>query len=443
METQKIWADILSNIKQQVSSSVFKTWFLGSKALELKQNNEGNLLVVGVSNNFLKENLEKRFSETISTIGKKHFKSNFEVIFVVNSSSEKVNKEPIFSGVVQNVILKRRSEILNPSYTFNNMVMGPSNNLAYLASKSVSASIGSGYNPLFIYGPTGVGKTHLLHAIGNEFLQNTQDGKALYVSSERFTNDYLESLVNKTQIAFRSKYRRLDLLLIDDVQFLAGKESTQDEFFHTFNELVLSGSQVVLVCDRHPKELGQIKERLVSRFLGGLSVDMNFPDLEMKIAILKLKCKEKGVTIEDETINYIAESCSGGARELEGSLINVLSMIKFGGIKISASNLKDIAINPLSKTKVNKEEILDGVCSFYRLKKGDIVSKSRRAKYNLARQVTMYFLRREADLSLSEIGQMFFRDHSTVIHAVEKVSTMAQNQKFNDELLRIRKVFSN
>lgn len=440
MESQKIWADILSDIKLNVSTSVFRTWFSGSKALEFKDGVDKKLLIVAVKNNFLKEHLEKRFLPVICGSAQKRMKTAVEVVFVVSPvGEEKSHREPLFTGIAQRVIVKKGAEILNPNYTFENFVVGASNNLSFLAAKTTASAGGSGYNPLFIYGPTGVGKTHLLHAVGNEFLQNTLDGKALYVSAEKFTNDYLESLVNKTQIAFRTKYRGLDLLLIDDIQFLAGKESTQDEFFHTFNELVLSQKQVVIVADRHPKDLGRIKERLVSRFVGGLAVDVGLPDLEMRMGILKLKCQEKGAQIDEATIRYIAESCEGGARELEGSLISALSLVKLTGGKASFDDIKKAAASNRQSQKPDTGKVLSGVCMHFGLKKADICGKSRKAKINLARQAAMYFLRKEAGLSLVQIGDLLGgRDHSTVIHAVEKVERMAVNKNFGDEILRIR-----
>ncbi len=444
MESQKIWTDILSEIKSQVSLSVFKTWFLGSRALDIKESREKKLLVVGVKNNFLKEHLEQRYFGVISDIAKKKIGINSEIIFVVASGVQAASgREPIFSGVVQNVILKRKVEILNPNYTFENFAVGASNNLPYVAAKGVAGNIGSNYNPLFIYGPTGVGKTHLLQAIGNEFCSSSIDGKTLYVSSEKFTNDYLESLVNKTQIAFRTKYRTLDLLLIDDIQFLSGKESTQDEFFHTFNELVISGKQVVIVADRHPKDLPRIKERLVSRFLGGLSVDVNLPDLEMRTAILRLKCREKGVTIDDDVITYIAESCDGGARELEGSLISALSLSRLSGGKSSLSEIKEATERnkKVINIKVGADKIIDIVSSYYQVKKYDLCGSSRKSKINLARQVAMYFLRQVGGFSLAEIGERVGgRDHSTIIHGVEKIQRLAASAAFGDDLLRIKKL---
>src|SRR3989338_8380014 len=252
MEGQKIWASILAGIKSQISSSTFKTWFAGSFVLDYNKTEKKNGL------------LQTREFFVVS-------KNDWQGVLEKN--------EPLFSGVAPTYIgISRKIDGLNPNHTFENFVVGSSNNLAFLAFNQVGGNLGSVYNPLFVYGPTGVGKTHLLQACGNAVLLEIVDAKVLYVSAEKFTNDYIESLRDRTMAAFRQKYRGVDLLLVDDVQFLAGKESTQDEFFYTFNELYLSGRQIVLAADRHPRELGRLKERLVSRFLGGMAVDVARPD---------------------------------------------------------------------------------------------------------------------------------------------------------------------
>src|SRR3989344_1047480 len=257
MEGKKIWNNILSGVKSQVSHSTFKTWFSGSYVLDFKEDTEKPTLIVALKNSFLKEQVEARYRPIIKTIIEKNGTRRIEVIFVVAPKAEdkKPKAEPIFSGIPQAYYTNnRKPETLNPNYNFDNFVVGPANNLAYAAAKQ-AASHASSYNPLLIYGTTGVGKTHLLQAIGNQLLQTFQDAKVIYSSAEKFTNEYIESLRNKTQERFRAKYRSADLLLVDDVQFLAGKEGTQDEFFHTFNELTLTNRKIVLISDKHPSTL--------------------------------------------------------------------------------------------------------------------------------------------------------------------------------------------
>jgi len=445
MEGQKVWNTILTAVKEQVSSSTYKTWFSGSYALDYKKNCEKNLLIIALKNNFLKEQVETRYLPIISEIAKKKATGKVEVVFVVaqKTNPQNTTSEPIFSGIAPNLIVNnRKAETLNPNHTFENLVVGSSNNLAYLAAKQVADNPGSTYNPLLFYGPTGVGKTHLLQAIGNEVLNKSIEPKVLYASCEKFTNDYLESLTNKTQASFRNKYRSLDLLLVDDVQFLAGKDSTQDEFFNTFNELYLSGRQIVLVSDRHPKELSRLKERLVSRFLGGMVVNVGVADLEMKMAILRTKCQGKGIDLDNQLISYVAQACDGGARELEGVLISILPLVKFSGGKISVDTVKALVeagrIKPVQK--LTPQKIIQAVCSYFKIKSEDLNSPSRKYSLALARQILMYLMRKELDLPLEQIGQFIGgRDHSTVIHGIEKIEReISQNPTRRDDLLRIK-----
>ena len=445
MDGQKVWNNILAGIKAQVSSSTFKTWFPGSFVLDCKQKADKKLLIVAFKNNFIKEQVETRYLPLISQIAQKNKGGNIEVVFVVASKDKPktIKNEPIFSGVPMQLNLKSKTaHILNPYHTFDNFVVGPSNNLAFLAAKQVAENPGSSYNPLIIYGPTGVGKTHLLQAIGNEVLNKTVEAKVLYATAEKFTNDYIESLGNKTCASFRAKYRQVDLLIVDDVQFFAGKESTQDEFFHTFNELYLSTRQVICASDRHPKELGKLKERLLSRFLGGLVADIGMPDLEMKIAIIRAKCQEKNLSLDDEISTYIAQTSNGGAREIEGNLISVLTLMKLTSGKITIEEIKE-AIHKNGQASLNKptaSAIFSAVCKYFRVPAEDLRGPARRASLAFARQVLMYLLRKQLNLPFDEIGRLTGnRDHSTVIHGVAKIENIiSQNQAKKDEVSRIQ-----
>ncbi len=445
MDGQKVWNNILAGIKTQVSSSTFKTWFPGSFVLDCKQKADKKLLIVAFKNNFIKEQVETRYLPLISQIAQKNKGGNIEVVFVVASKDKPktIKNEPIFSGVPMQLNLKSKTaHILNPYHTFDNFVVGPSNNLAFLAAKQVAENPGSSYNPLIIYGPTGVGKTHLLQAIGNEVLNKTVEAKVLYATAEKFTNDYIESLGNKTCASFRAKYRQVDLLIVDDVQFFAGKESTQDEFFHTFNELYLLARQVICASDRHPKELGKLKERLLSRFLGGLVADIGMPDLEMKIAIIRAKCQEKNLSLDDEISTYIAQTSNGGAREIEGNLISVLTLMKLTSGKITIEEIKE-AIHKNGQASLNKptaSAIFSAVCKYFRVPAEDLRGPARRASLAFARQVLMYLLRKQLNLPFDEIGRLTGnRDHSTVIHGVAKIENIiSQNQAKKDEVSRIQ-----
>ncbi len=448
MSGQKIWNNILSNVKNKVSTSTFKTWFSGTFVLDLKSEGEGDLLIVGVRNSFVREQIENRYKEDILNSAAALNYTNLSVIFVV-SQKEKAppaKNGPLFSGEPLDFINKSKSpDALSMSHVFENFVVGASNNLAYLAATQVTASLGSLYNPLLIHGPTGVGKTHLLQAIGNEVQAKTINAKVLYVSAERFTNDYIESLNNKTQQAFRAKYRSADVLLVDDIQFFAGKESTQDEFFYTFDELHLSGKQIVLASDRHPKEIARLKDRLVSRFLGGMACGIMYPDLEMKTAILTSKSKERGISLDSTVIHYLAERCRGGARELEGSLVSVLALSKLSGGKVDLGEVR-AAIGQdtnLNSPIVTPGRVMDIVSRHFKVSGDDLRGPSRKSRLVEARQTLMFLLRKQLGLPLSAIGDILGgRDHSTIIHGIEKVESLCLNQLKNDEILRLTTAIS-
>ena len=449
MDGQKIWSNILSAVRDQVSSSTFKTWFAGASFVEFKNDNGKSILKIAVKNNFIKEQLERKYLSIILACAKdkgvKDAKLLFDVI-PVNKGDKSVESTPLFSGVAPSYLNGlRKIESLNPNHNFENFVIGPSNNLAYLAFQQAALNVGSLYNPLFVYGPTGVGKTHLLQAFGNEILAKYQDARVLYVPCERFTNDYLEALNNRTIGAFRQKYRSVDVLLADDVQFLAGKESTQNEFFYTFNEIFMAGRQLVLAADHHPKELVRVKDRLSSRFMGGMTVDIGMPDLELRVAILRAKCKEKAVAVSDEVLDLIAQSCEGGVRELEGMLISVLSTIKLTP-NIDSSEIQRLVerAKPQEQVRPSPGKIIQVVSRFFKVPTNELSGPGRKASIVHARQIVMFLLRLDVGLPLESIGQLVGgRDHSTVLYGIEKVHRqLAFNQKQKDDLARIRANYS-
>mgnify|MGYP001617334587 CR=1 FL=1 len=440
MENQKIWTNTLLEIKKSISASSFRTWFSGSRLLDLKDLEHEKMLIVGVKNNFVKEQLESRYAQKILDVVKNKVGESTKIIYVVSESEKSAAVvEPLFTGEAK-VVVNSKVEAISINHTFDNFVVGHSNNIGFLAAKQVVDSLGSVYNPLLFYGPTGVGKTHLLQAIGNGVLSKYSGVKVVYVTCERFTNDFIDSLRNRSQGFFRDKYRNCDLLLIDDIQFLSGKESTQDEFSNTFNELYLSGKQIVLASDRHPKELGKIKERLVSRFLGGLTVDIGIPDYEMRVAIIGAKCAERKIAISDEVVNYIASSYEGGARELEGVLISVLSIMKLSG-KCDIDEIRSLVERSKPKLKnVTKQEVIGAVCQQFVISEEDLLGPRR--KYNLMfpRQVLMYVLRKQLNLTLSEIGNVCGgRDHSTVVHSIDKIERLiVEGGSLKDSILRVQ-----
>jgi len=447
---QKVWGGILSSLKKQVSNSTFKTWFSGTVVLNYKDLDEKKLLIIGLKNNFLKEEVERRYSSKITEIKRDKGFNNLDVVFVVSQPEVKNSQLdwPLFSGEAKSVRYRSsKYEILNPNYKFETFVVGQSNNIAYVAASQVSNNSGNVYNPILFYGPTGVGKTHLLQAIGNAAVDKFIDAKILYVTSEKFTNDYIESIRNRQTQSFRQKYRNVDILLIDDIQFLAGKESTQDEFFHCFNELTISNRQVVIASDKHPQEMGRLKERLISRFLGGMVVDIGYPDFEMKMAIIKAKCKEKNVSMDDEIIAYIAQESSGGARELEGVLTSTLAQIKISGNKFNREAIKSVIYNNKlqNKQSISPNNLVAVVCKYYKVERESLKGQSRKANLVRVRQVLMYLLREELKLSLEAIGYLIGgRDHSTVIYGVEKIKSKLNNADVDlrDDISRIKGVLN-
>lgn len=444
MDGQKIWNLIANSFKTQISASSYKTWFSNCFVVDFKTIDDKKLLIIAVKNSFLKEQIELRFISQIKDVLVKEGVGDVEIVFIVSQKEDtKPVSEPLFTGVAQTFFGNvSKAESLNPAHNFNNFVVGFSNNLAYAAATQVAGSLAS-YNPLLFYGPTGVGKTHLLQAIGNEVVSKSVDAKVMYVSAEKFTNDFLESLRNKSQEAFRYKYRKVDVLLVDDIQFFAGKESTQDEFFFTFNDLFLAGKQLVLACDRHPRELGRLKDRLVSRFLGGLACDVGMPDLEMKMAIVRAKCEQKGVEIDPGIIEEIAKTCRGGARELEGVLVSVLASIKLSGTSVNISEITNaLSVSEKSFSNIAPSRVVEIVCKHFRVKSEALRGTSRKANLVYARQVLAFLLRNDLGYSLASIGEIIGgRDHSTVIHAIEKVEGVVSTNQFkSDEVLRLRKL---
>ncbi len=447
-EGQKVWGDVLSALKTSISASSFKTWFSGSHVMDFQRKGDSNILVVGVGSGFLKEQIEKRYMPIINDCLGRDGESGAEIVFVVSqkeTTPKSYLQAPLLSGVASShITIGRRADALNTNHIFANLIVGSTNNLAHLAALQVAGNLGKSYNPLVFWGPTGVGKTHMLQAIGNEVMSKYDGVRVLYVTSEKFTNDFLESLSTHTQSAFRSKYRNVDLLLFDDIQFLAGKESTQDEFFHTFNELVMSGRLVVVASDKHPRDLGKIKERLVSRFLGGMCADIGLPDFEMKSSIIKLKCSERGVVLEDGVVSFIAEECGGGARELEGYLTTALAQLRITGT-LTVDLLKKSLLGSLRPTQnITQGKITEIVAKHYKTRFADMRGSSRKFSITWARQVAMYMMRTSLGMSYESIGDIFGgRDHSTVMHSIDKVSVACQKStSTRDEILRLKEALS-
>ncbi|RHW40431.1 chromosomal replication initiator protein DnaA [Neobacillus notoginsengisoli] len=442
-----LWNAALATIETKISKPSFDTWLKSTKAHSL----QGNTLVVTAPNEFARDWLEERYSQLIAGILYEITGEGLEVKFIipqVKSDDEQDLPLPKKKQKKEEENNDIPRTMLNPKYTFDTFVIGSGNRFAHAASLAVAEAPAKAYNPLFIYGGVGLGKTHLMHAIGHYVLEHNPSAKVVYLSSEKFTNEFINSIRDNKAIEFRNKYRKVDVLLIDDIQFLAGKESTQEEFFHTFNTLHEESKQIIISSDRPPKEIPTLEDRLRSRFEWGLITDITPPDLETRIAILRKKAKAEGLDIPNEAMLYIANQIDSNIRELEGALIRVVaysSLInKDINADLAAEALKDII--PSSKPKiVTILDIQKAVGQQFNIKLEDFKAKKRTKSIAFPRQVAMYLSRELTDFSLPKIGEEFGgRDHTTVIHAHEKISrlltTDAQLQQQVKELNELLKV---
>lgn len=425
--TSEIWQHILSIINTKLSKPSFDTWFKATKIVSLSD----NAIVISAPTTFAVEWLESRYTKLVATTVYEYLDKQVNVSFVIEESAPpeqvQLQKEP--PAPVQ--IEENVSHMLNPKYTFDTFVIGSGNRFAHAASLAVAEAPARAYNPLFLYGGVGLGKTHLMHAIGHYILEHSPSSKVVYISSEKFTNEFINSIRDNRAESFRNKYRNIDILLIDDIQFLAGKESTQEEFFHTFNALHEERKQIIISSDRPPKEIPTLEERLRSRFEWGLITDIQPPDLETRIAILRKKAKAENLDIPNEAMMYIANQIDSNIRELEGALIRVVAYSSLINqdvtTHLAAEALKDII--PSSRPKmITIQDIQQKVGEYYNLKLEDFKARKRTKAIAFPRQIAMYISRELTDFSLPKIGDAFGgRDHTTVIHAHEKITQMIKD----------------
>lgn len=424
-----LWEKVLAEIRKKVSKPSFETWFKQTSAHALLEDS----IVVSAQNQFTIDWLESRYTDFISQIIEDLTGAKLEIKFTSPPGDGEdefdfdIPKPMITSEGMESPDAKT---MLNPKYTFDTFVIGQGNRFAHAASLAVAEAPAKAYNPLFIYGGVGLGKTHLMHAIGHYVIEHKPNAKVVYLASEKFTNEFINSIRDNKTVEFRNKYRNVDVLLIDDIQFLAGKEQTQEEFFHTFNALHEESKQIVISSDRPPKEIPTLEDRLRSRFEWGLITDITPPDLETRIAILRKKAKAEGLDIPNEVMLYIANQIDTNIRELEGALIRVVAYSSLNKKDINASlaaeALKDII--PSQKPRViTVHDIQRVVGEHYQVKLEDFQAKKRTKSVAFPRQIAMYLSRELTDLSLPKIGDEFGgRDHTTVIHAHEKISNLVK-----------------
>ena len=452
MNSEQIWKDSLEIIKVTVSPAIFSTWFSQTHLSSLEDLSEKVIAEVGCSTAFAKNTIEARYYGLVQDCLAKVLGKKCDLSFVVkanpNESKQNVKDDsPLFSAEKdrENVLEVLQKARIRPSFTFENFAVSSSNQMAHAAAEAVSRDLGSAYNPLFIWGGVGVGKTHLMVSVGNFVLRMDPDKKVLFCTGEDFTNDIVEGIRNKTTQAFRNKYRRLDLLLIDDIQFIAGKDTVQEEFFHTFNAVTSVGGQIILTSDRPPSEISKLEERLRSRFEAGLIVDIAPPDFELRCAITQIKAKEKGVDLSSEQVQMIAAN-SESARKIEGILTRILTEIHIKNIVVTNELIESMFTKSLDTsgkvTRSTPDEVIEAVSKYYQIGKRLLLGESRARPIARPRQVLMYLLRTHLGIPLEEIGRIVGgRDHTTVMHAVEKISNLATNDvQIREDVLKIKRV---
>ena len=424
-DLKSLWEKTLNIIKGEMSEVSFNTWIKSCEPISISS----NIIRISVPNSFTQDILEKRYKDlvvnSIEAACSKVYTVEFMVASDIQEAEEKEEKKSKIDDRGSITVNDEMSSLLNPKYTFASFVIGNSNRFAHAASLAVAESPAKAYNPLFIYGGVGLGKTHLMHAIGHYVLQNNSNAKVVYVSSEKFTNELINAIRDDKNEEFRNKYRNVDILLIDDIQFIAGKERTQEEFFHTFNALHDANKQIILSSDRPPKEIPTLEDRLRSRFEWGLIADIQAPDFETRMAILKKKADVEKLNVANEVMVYIATKIKSNIRELEGALIRIVAYSSLTNrpitVELASEALKDIISNKQNRN-VTIDVIQDVVAGYFNLRIEDL--KSQRTR-NVAypRQIAMYLSRKLTDMSLPKIGEEFGgRDHTTVIHAYEKIS---------------------
>ncbi len=454
MTNQQLWQAIIGDLEVTLSKGNFITWFKNTGIIEKAD----DYITVGVPSDFVKNWIANKYQanllKSLKSIAPEvkairyyvgHFKAEDQNQQVLPNTNK--DKSADTSAAPGKTTAQAKIGSLNAQYTFETFVIGQNNELAHAASTAVAKNPGAQYNPLFIYGGVGLGKTHLMHAVGHKLLATNPSLKILYVTSEKFTNDYIASISTKKIDEFKRMYRNVDMLLIDDIQFIAGKEQTQEEFFHTFNELRDKGKQIILTADRLPKDIPAIEQRLVSRFEWGMVADISAPNLETRMAILQTKLNKKGVVVEDEIVAFIAENVVNNIRELEGALNKLLVYQQIENKPLTLDQAKNIlaSIVNAKKKAVTLTKIAESVARFYSITMDDLLKQSRRKEYVKPRQTAMYIARKELESSYPSIGEFFGgRDHTTVMHGVEKVEkAVVANDGIRQEIeLILEKIYA-
>lgn len=443
-DNSALWKKILGEIETEVSKANFLTLFKRTSLLSF----EDGVATIAVPSTMIIDLLQKRFIDVIKKTVDKHTETDSKIVFVPKTieigGSKEEDSGPLFAQAP-----KRQEERTAPTighlsrvrkdYTFQNFAVSGSNQLAYVSATTVAKQIGESYNPLFIYGPVGVGKTHLMQAIANEVYQTDPNKKIAYITSEEFTNEVVEAIRSNDTARMKKRFRDVDLLIIDDIQFVAGKERVQEELFHTFNTLVDKGSQIVLSSDKPPSEIKNIEKRLSSRFAGGLAVDISAPDFELRTAILLIKARKYNHPISIDVAKKVAEKTQD-ARSLEGAILKLISIAQAGGSEVTL-DLAEEAFGKKEEEFTNRhpDDILKNICEYYKTKPTLIKGAKRDASLVKIRQITMYLLKKDLGLTFVEIGNILGgRDHTTIMHGVEKIESLLSQNLFASEMLKVR-----
>ncbi len=440
---EELWQTVLSRVQFNISPANFSTWFKNTCIISMEKGE----FVIGVPNNFSKEWLEKKYNRlvcnTLQDLTERIRHIEYRVVSFPAPQSQKTKQEKPLANQLEIEQLNLDKETgLNPKYAFENFVVGPFNEFAHAAAWAITKSPGTAYNPFFVYGGVGLGKTHLLQATGNKVNEGYKNKKIKYISSERFTSGIVSAIRNQTIEQFKNNYKNFDVLIVDDVQFLAGKEKTQEEFFHLFNILYENGKQIIISSDRPPKAISSLEERLRSRFEGGMITDIGAPDLESRLAILKQKAQEKKSLLDELVLEYLASNIQKNIRELEGALNHLVAWQELNSQKVNLEVAKHVlkkTITPKTN-RLNFQKIVSEVAQFYSLAEKELFQASRKKEVVKPRQLAMYILRVEMSCSYPFIGKKFGgRDHTTAIYACEKITReLEKDEQLVEELELIK-----
>ena len=420
---RSVWDQILSHLQEEIPPTSFQTWFSQAEPASL----EGDVLAIHVPDSFTKGGIERRYRTLIEKTAATICEGPIRLDVKVSQPSQTTLEPPTLPQEPTSPFQPRDMLPLNRDYTFDQFVRGPSNHLAYAASKAAAEAPGKAYNPLFIYGSVGLGKTHLLQAIGNFIVASSQPKAVVYTTSERFAIELIHAIRTNTTAAFRERYRQIDLLLIDDVHFLEGKEATQEELFHTFNELYGNEKQIALSSDRSPEKLSGLQERLVSRFRWGLVSDIQPPNLETRIAILREKATARGIKVDDTILELIATRITSNIRALEGALVKALAYAELQGTELTPDSLEEMLPEEGRREVLNIDHIKEEVATRYHLKRHDLEGSSRKKEISQARHIAIYLARELTPHSFPAIGKAFGnRDHTTIMHSYLKIKDLLE-----------------